>query len=134
MITQKQVLNEGAQAQGEHKMAEQHEILSISEWYLDAQQKISRLNKASEAYGLTYDQFLVLEQIIELGNNRPGQIAKKFNTSPPAASRKLNALQNKHYIMKAHNIDDDQRTVQLEVTREGREKYTALRKVLYQIG
>lgn len=33
--------------------------------------------------------------------------------------------------MKAHNIDDDQRTVQLEVTREGREKYTALRKVLY---
>ncbi|MEJ1330872.1 MarR family transcriptional regulator [Latilactobacillus sakei] len=107
-------------------MAEQHEILSISEWYLDAQQKISRLNKASEAYGLTYDQFLVLEQIIELGNNRPGQIAKKFNTSPPVASRKLNALQNKHYIMKAHNVDDDQRTVQLEVTREGREKYSCL--------
>ena len=53
-------------------MAEQHEILSISEWYLDAQQKINRLKKASEEYGLTYDQFLVLEQIIELGNNRPG--------------------------------------------------------------
>lgn len=111
-------------------MQKKDAILNISEWYLKSQKIIQELNNISETYGLTYDQFLVLEQIIEVGNNRPGQIAKEFHTSAPAASRKLNVLQNKHYIKKAHDIDDDQRTVQLEVTQEGQANYQALKSEL----
>lgn len=60
------------------KWQSKNEILSISEWYLDAQRKISQLNKASEEYGLTYDQFLVLSRLLNSVHNRPGQLQRNL--------------------------------------------------------
>ena len=109
-------------------MPDNKRILTISEWYLECQNITTQLNKMSEKHGLSYDQFLVLEQIVELGRNTPGQIAVVFGTSAPAASRKINTLQSKKFIRKIRDMENDQRNVWLEATEEGLRKYKALKK------
>lgn len=109
-------------------MVEQGSILATSEWYIKSQEVIYQLNKISEKYGITYDQFLVMEQIIKLGHNTPGKIASVFKTSAPAASRKINILQRKNYVTKVRDMENDQRTVWLEVTSEGIRVYQSVQK------
>ncbi|WP_208422468.1 MarR family winged helix-turn-helix transcriptional regulator [Latilactobacillus fragifolii] len=111
-------------------MPDKRKILLISEWYLECQNITNQLNKLSEEHGLSYDQFLVLEQIVELTRNTPGQIAAVFGTSAPAASRKINTLQSKKFIRKIRDMEHDQRTVWLEATEEGLRKYEALKKAI----
>lgn len=108
-------------------MSKQRTILLMSEWYLECQRITNELNRISELRGMSYIQFLVMEQIIESGYNTPGKIAETFKTSAPAASRKLNSLQAKNYIRKVRDMSSDQRTVLLEVTDEGMAAYRAVR-------
>ncbi|MSD84526.1 MarR family transcriptional regulator [Lactobacillus curvatus] len=105
-------------------------VALMSQWYLEGMYIIQQLNDICRKHDLTYDQYLVLEQIVEEKRNTPKQIADTFKTSAPASSRKINILQRKRFIEKIHNIDGDQRTVELDLTASGRQHYEAAKKEL----
>ncbi|ASN60749.1 MarR family transcriptional regulator [Latilactobacillus curvatus] len=111
-------------------MQAKQSVLLTSQWYLEVQRVTQLLNQLSEQHALSYEQFLVLEHIIELGYNTPSQIAADFKTSAPAATRKLNALQSKQFIRKVHAIGEDQRTVLIELTELGQAAYQGVKKDL----
>lgn len=111
-------------------MQETNGIALMSQWYLEGMYIIQQLNAICHKHNLSYDQYLVLEQIIEEKQNTPKQIADVFRTSAPASSRKINTLQRKRFVRKLRDIDSDQRTVELEVTDEGRRQYDAVRQEL----
>lgn len=105
-------------------------LLLTSQWYVEAQRIMHHFNVVSEKYGISYEQFLVLEHIVALGYNTPGQIAIVFRTSAPAASRKINTLQDKQLIQKVRAAGKDQRTVLLEVTEKGSTVYQAVKNAV----
>ncbi|KRM24418.1 MarR family transcriptional regulator [Latilactobacillus graminis] len=105
-------------------------IALMSQWYLEGVYLIQQLNAVCQEHDLSYDQYLVLEQIIEEKRDTPKQIADVFKTSAPAASRKVNTLQSKGFVRKIRDIDRDQRTVELEVTLDGIQRYQAIRHAL----
>ncbi|WP_424348605.1 MarR family winged helix-turn-helix transcriptional regulator [Latilactobacillus sp. 5-91] len=111
-------------------MSKSQSLLLTSQWYLEAQRIMHYFNALSEAYGISYEQFLVLEHIIDLGYNTPGQIATVFKTSAPAASRKINTLQDKQLIQKVRAAGNDQRTVLLEVTEKGNAVFRGVKMAL----
>ncbi|MFL2081825.1 hypothetical protein ACEN4A_09050 [Latilactobacillus sakei] len=69
-------------------MPKSQSLLLTSQWYLEAQRIMHHFNVISDEYGISYEQFLVLEHIIDLGYNTPGQIATVFKTSAPATLSK----------------------------------------------
>lgn len=48
-------------------MQAKQSVLLTSQWYLEVQRVTQLLNQLSEQHALSYEQFLVLEHIIELG-------------------------------------------------------------------
>lgn len=111
-------------------MPKSQSLLLTSQWYLEAQRIMHHFNAISDEYRISYEQFLVLEHIIDLGYNTPGQIATVFKTSAPAASRKINTLQDKGLIEKVRAAGNDQRTVLIEVTKKGSTVYQAVKKAI----
>lgn len=105
-------------------------MLLVSEWHLQCQTVSRRLAEICAEYDLTYDQFLVLEQIIVRHQDTPGEIATVFGTSAPVASRKVNLLQEKRLIRKDRAFSEDQRLVRIKVTKAGNSVYQQVSRVI----
>lgn len=102
------------------------EVRLLGNWYSKVQQVFNELNSISKDYGLSFDQFLLLEQLIDEKMDSPREMGAFFKSSMPAISRKLNSLQTKKYIRKIRGEESDQRLMRIEMTSLGREKYAAL--------
>lgn len=99
-------------------------------WYSKLQNIANNLNTISQKHDISFEQFLVLEQIIEEDRNSPSELAAFFKTSMPAVSRKLNILQTKKLIHKIRGEQEDQRLMWVTVTPEGTEIYERIRAEL----
>ena len=110
------------------------EIQLLGLWYSKLQNISNNLNTISQRYELSFEQFLVLEQVIEENRNSPSELATFFKTSLPAVSRKLNILQAKKLIRKVRGEQLDQRLMWINVTPEGTELYSNIKKTLILSG
>lgn len=97
-------------------------------WYIEVQGLISVLNNITNQYNISFDQFLLLEELIVNPGASPTDLADIFKVSTPAVSRKLKALQSKSMIVKSRNDLKDQRLVHIKVTNQGRQIYNELRR------
>lgn len=97
-------------------------------WYIEVQGLISVLNNITNQYNISFDQFLLLEELIVNPGASPTDLADTFKVSTPAVSRKLKALQSKSMIVKSRNDLKDQRLVHIKVTNQGRQIYNELRR------
>lgn len=102
----------------------------LGEWYSKLQQIATKLNTISRKYDVSFEQFLVIEQIIEEERKSPSELAVFFKTSLPAVSRKLNLLQSKQLVYKVRGEQDDQRLMQVNATPEGVEIYESIKAEL----
>ncbi|KRM24469.1 hypothetical protein FC90_GL000173 [Latilactobacillus graminis DSM 20719] len=90
----------------------------------------NELNALTQAYGISFEQYLILENLKQQ-TSTPSQLARLFNTSMPAASRKINLLQKKHYIRKLRGLEQsDQRLVEIKITPEGESVFSQIKKQL----
>lgn len=89
-----------------------------SQWYLKVQTGIHQLNSLTQEYGISFEQYLILEGLDKQGTT-PSQLAQVFNTSIVAVSRKINGLQQKELIFKHYGEYRDQRLVKVEITPKG---------------
>lgn len=105
---------------------------SYLEWFLEVQKKEQELNKITNEYGVSFEQYLVLEQIKKYELENPSKIAANLRTSNPAVSRKINTLQNKKFIHKVYGNKVDQRIVKIETTDQGDYVYDHIKAVLEQ--
>lgn len=106
----------------------------LGAWYAKLQRISNNLNGISQKHELSFEQFLVLEQIIEEDRNSPSELAIFFKTSMPAVSRKLNILQAKKLIHKIRGEQEDQRLMWVTVTPEGNDIYEAIKHELLMWG
>jgi len=102
----------------------------LGEWYSKLQQIATKLNAISRKYDVSFEQFLVIEQIIEEERKSPSELAVFFKTSLPAVSRKLNLLQSKRLVYKIRGEQDDQRLMRVNATPEGIETYESIKAEL----
>lgn len=94
---------------------------------------ISRTQKAMEQeldtrlapFDITAAQYVVLSTLHSGRANIAAQICKELSYSPGAMTRMLNRLEQKGMIQKAPSVDN-RRTVQLELTDEGRHIFPSL--------
>ncbi|QFP79073.1 transcriptional regulator, SarA/Rot family [Latilactobacillus graminis] len=101
-----------------------------SRWYKNTQMIANELNALTQAYGISFEQYLILENLKQQ-TSTPSQLARLFNTSMPAASRKINLLQKKHYIRKLRGLEQsDQRLVEIKITPEGESVFSQIKKQL----
>ena len=69
--------------------------------------------------GISYEQFYILYLLINDSQLTSKDIARIARVSPPAVSRKLNALMQNGLIRKIYGKSEDQREVQIQVTEKG---------------
>ncbi|MEJ1319631.1 hypothetical protein QY890_01415 [Latilactobacillus sakei] len=55
----------------------------LGEWYSKLQQIATKVNAISRKYDVSFEQFLVIEQIIEEERKSPSELAVFFKTSLP---------------------------------------------------
>lgn len=101
--------------------------------YLEGYQLVVQLENDFDAiakrYGITFNQYLILKQIIENNCDEPSLLAYAFGVSRPAMSRKLTVLFRNGKITKLYNLNgEDQRITSLRATDEGRANVAALNR------
>lgn len=104
-------------------MKNNEQIKNLGQWYLETRLLSSELNDLCRQHEMSFEQFLFLEQIVEFGPQSPSELAIKFSTSGPIATRKLNALYRRKMIEKSRGTRSDQRVVNISITSIGNAVY-----------
>lgn len=105
-------------------------VLALSQWYFETSVISKQLNSLCRTRGMTFEQYLFLEQLTQYGTQSPSELGIKFNTSGPIVTRKLNTLKDKGLIKKTRGTRLDQRVVSVSTTEQGQLIYEQLSAAL----
>lgn len=86
---------------------------------------IQALDKALESFGVSAAQYVILSTLRAGRGDTAAQICKEISYTPGAMTRMLDRLEQKQLIRRLRYADD-RRSVKLELTQEGREKFPEL--------
>ncbi|WP_429391852.1 MarR family winged helix-turn-helix transcriptional regulator [Pseudomonas laurylsulfatiphila] len=86
---------------------------------------VQALDKALESFGVTAAQYVILSTLRTGRGDTAAQICKEISYTPGAMTRMLDRLEQKQLIRRLPYADN-RRSVKLELTGEGREKFPEL--------
>jgi DNA-binding MarR family transcriptional regulator len=86
---------------------------------------VQALDKALESFGVSAAQYVILSTLRAGRGDTAAQICKEISYTPGAMTRMLDRLEQKQLIRRLRYADD-RRSVKLELTQEGREKFPEL--------
>lgn len=107
-------------------MKDQYKIDGWINWYKTIQKAFRSLNGVTQAYDISFEQFLVLSMVAEKPEISSTEIGKLMNISAPAISRKLNILKDKGLIIKIRGKGIDQRIMEIQLTDKGYQIYNII--------
>jgi len=88
--------------------------------YACAKEVVRRYRPVLDEFGITYTQYITLMVLWEHGSSSVGYLGEKLYLDSGTLTPVLKSLESKGYITR-HRLKGDERTVQIELTEEGKE-------------